>query len=63
MAKPKKKKRTRRQRIDTAVEQAVSGPKKTKVKPKPKKNPYPAGSARAKLWKRREANRKKKKGK
>jgi hypothetical protein len=49
-------KKTRQQQIDEAVDSASGVPEKKPVKPK-KKNPYKPGSARAKLWARREADK------
>ena len=49
--------RNRADYIDNAVEEAQKGkPAKKKPKKKPK-NPYPPGSARAKLWARRQAEK------
>ena len=48
---------SRREKIDNAVEGAQKGKKKKAPAPK---NPYPAGSARAKYWARRQADKKKK---
>lgn len=47
----------RRNRIDQAVDSATAP---GNAKPAPKKNPYKPGSARAKLWARREADKRKK---
>ena len=47
----------RRSKIDSTVDSAAGSGSKTKSPPK--KNPYPPGSARAKLWARREADKRK----
>ena len=57
---PGKKKLTVMEKVDMA-QTGKEPPKRVPVKPKPaKKNPYPKGSARAKLWARREADKRKK---
>jgi hypothetical protein len=50
----------RKQQIDDAVEKAQTGKKPAAKKPVAPKNPYKEGSARNKMWARREAERKKK---
>jgi hypothetical protein len=54
--KVKKTLANRGNQIDAAVDKAQTGTPPAKKAP-PKKNPYPAGSARAKLWARKEKDK------